>query len=162
MRALAAIVCVLAASSATAQGRDGRFVGDDLLLLCDRPLGTTCFTVRNSPVAIVESDGAYSRVELRDGRTGWTEASTAQSLNIDEMHARAADAPLHPDMRATCAKRGGVSVQMTAAQVLKSCWGKPRAVNLTVTAGGKREQWVYRGGYIYLDNGVVSAVQTSQ
>lgn len=49
--------------------------------------------------------------------------------------------------KAACNKRGGVAVGMSKQQVLASCWGSPRKKNLTVTASGTREQWVYGGGY---------------
>lgn len=61
-----------------------------------------------------------------------------------------------------CDRRGGVSVGMTAAQVTASCWGKPNKVNSTITGGGRREQWVYGSQYVYVENGVVTAIQTSR
>lgn len=59
---------------------------------------------------------------------------------------------------------GQVIVGMTAAQAARA-WGQPGRVNTTVTASGARQQWVYGSGrrgqhYVYLDDGVVSAVQT--
>ena len=36
---------------------------------------------------------------------------------------------------------------MSADEVRKSSWGKPKSVNVTITAGGEHEQWVYGGGY---------------
>lgn len=51
------------------------------------------------------------------------------------------------------------AIGMTEAEVYASTWGKPQKVNTTETAAGKREQWVYDGGYIYLDNGIVTAIQ---
>jgi hypothetical protein len=62
--------------------------------------------------------------------------------------------------KAACTRKGGVSIGMTKAQVIASCWGKPQNINTTATANGIHEQWVYGGGYVYLDNGVVTAVQT--
>lgn len=38
-------------------------------------------------------------------------------------------------------------------------WGRPKAVNRTITAAGTREQWVYQGGYLYIKNGKVDAIQ---
>jgi len=32
-------------------------------------------------------------------------------------------------------------------------------VNRTVTAGHVREQWVYPVGYLYFDNGILTAIQ---
>ncbi|GMV29539.1 MAG: hypothetical protein AMXMBFR59_16640 [Rhodanobacteraceae bacterium] len=42
--------------------------------------------------------------------------------------------------------------------------GEPEDVNTTTTARGTREQWVYSAGkyehaYLYLDNGIVTAIQ---
>jgi hypothetical protein len=56
----------------------------------------------------------------------------------------------------------GVSIGMTAEQVRKSSWGKPKSINETITARGKHEQWVYGGGYLYLENGVLTSIQTSR
>jgi hypothetical protein len=54
----------------------------------------------------------------------------------------------------------GVSIGMTGEQVRKSSWGKPKSINETITARGKHEQWVYGGGYLYLENGVLTSIQT--
>lgn len=51
------------------------------------------------------------------------------------------------------------AIGMTEAEVYASTWGAPQKVNTTETAAGKREQWVYDVGYIYLDNGIVTAIQ---
>jgi hypothetical protein len=52
-----------------------------------------------------------------------------------------------------------VFVGMTAEQVRFS-WGAPEEINTTVLQGVKQEQWVYGdGNYIYLENGVVTAIQ---
>lgn len=65
--------------------------------------------------------------------------------------------------KAVCAKKGGVGIGMTKEQVYASCWGKPEKVNVTTTAGGDHEQWVYPGyQYVYLSNGVVTSIQTSR
>jgi hypothetical protein len=56
-------------------------------------------------------------------------------------------------------RKEGVNIGMTAKEVLESSWGKPQSVNSTHTAAGTREQWVYSGGYLYFDNGVLTAIQ---
>lgn len=67
------------------------------------------------------------------------------------------------EQRALCAKKGGVGVGMSKAQVLASCWGKPEKVNVTTSGGGEHEQWVYPGfQYVYLRNGVVTSIQSSR
>ena len=71
---------------------------------------------------------------------------TFQHLDKDELHRK---------------RTHGVSIGMNADDVLQSSWGKPERVNKTRTAAGMHEQWVYRNNYIYLDNGIVTAIQTS-
>lgn len=59
-----------------------------------------------------------------------------------------------------------VGVGMTADEVIDS-WGRPSKVNRTVTQAGATEQWIYRRGgtgrdqYVYLENGVVRTIQSS-
>ena len=51
-------------------------------------------------------------------------------------------------------------IGMTKAQVLDSTWGEPDYKNITEHSYGVHEQWVYEGeGYIYFDDGIVSAIQ---
>lgn len=54
-----------------------------------------------------------------------------------------------------------VSVGLTAAQV-RAAWGNPDHVNTTTTANGDHEQWVYGDEYVYVDEGVVTAMQTKK
>jgi regulator of protease activity HflC (stomatin/prohibitin superfamily) len=55
-----------------------------------------------------------------------------------------------------------VMLGMTSEQVSLS-WGPPRKVNKTVRASGVSEQWVYSDdSYVYLDNGLVTVIQTSR
>ena len=62
---------------------------------------------------------------------------------------------------------GQVFIGMTGGEAMKP-WGAPHKVNRTVTASGSREQWIYKrpgigwDQYLYVDNGLVSAVQTSR
>ncbi|AYV67628.1 hypothetical protein C2I06_12540 [Niallia circulans] len=52
------------------------------------------------------------------------------------------------------------SLQMTSDEVRNSTWGEPMDINKTTTSSGIHEQWVYYGNrYIYLDNGIVTAIQ---
>ncbi len=41
----------------------------------------------------------------------------------------------------------------------KLSWGKPKKVNRTVLSGKATEQWVYPGGYLYFEKGVLVAIQ---
>ena len=48
---------------------------------------------------------------------------------------------------------------MLSSQVLDSTWGEPKKVNKTTYSWGVSEQWVYGNGkYVYLENGIVTAV----
>ncbi len=38
-------------------------------------------------------------------------------------------------------------------------WGTPKKINRTNTIGKVSEQWVYDSGYIYVDDGIISAIQ---
>lgn len=51
-------------------------------------------------------------------------------------------------------------IGMTSDQVLNSTWGKPDDINRTITQYSISEQWVYDYyRYIYLENGIVTAIQ---
>lgn len=56
--------------------------------------------------------------------------------------------------------RGGVRIGMTAAQVIKSNWGKPNNINRTTTPYSECEQWVYGDhNYLYFENGILTSIQ---
>lgn len=51
-------------------------------------------------------------------------------------------------------------IGMTELEVMKTTWGAPEKKNTTTTSGGTSEQWVYSDNrYVYLDNGIVTAIQ---
>lgn len=50
-------------------------------------------------------------------------------------------------------------IGMTAAQVRASSWGQPQDINTTTTRGRVMDQYVYEWGYVYLVNGIVTAIQ---
>jgi len=53
------------------------------------------------------------------------------------------------------------TIGMTALQVETSTWGDPTSKNVTITPGDDSEQWCYPNyQYIYLDNGIVTSIQT--
>ena len=52
------------------------------------------------------------------------------------------------------------SIGMTALEVRRSTWGEPQKINIDTYAWGTSEQWVYSNNkYIYLENGIVVAIQ---
>ena len=51
-------------------------------------------------------------------------------------------------------------IGMSETDVKLSSWGSPDSINKTTTEYGVHEQWIYGNGrYIYLDDGVVTAIQ---
>jgi len=56
-------------------------------------------------------------------------------------------------------RREGVVIGMSQKDVIASSWGKPRKINTTTRASGVREQWVYGGGYLYFQDGVLTSIQ---
>lgn len=79
---------------------------------------------------------------------------SANDVTEGEVGARCINGVTYPSNR--------VVVGMTAEQV-RQAWGEPQSVNRTQTARGSEEQWVYGlGYYVYVFNGVVTAVQTIQ
>jgi hypothetical protein len=62
---------------------------------------------------------------------------------------------------------GKIFVGMTADEVILS-WGRPSKINATISGRGRSEQWIYRRGrigddqYVYVDNGVVTSMQSPQ
>lgn len=61
---------------------------------------------------------------------------------------------------------GKVMIGMTAQQV-RSSWGSPTKINSSIGSYGKHEQWIYdrgnyRSQYVYVENGVVTAVQSPE
>jgi hypothetical protein len=57
---------------------------------------------------------------------------------------------------------GEVYIGMNAAMV-RASWGRPNYINETLTADGRRQQWVYGPGtYVYFENGRVTTIQTSR
>src|SRR5260370_866856 len=64
--------------------------------------------------------------------------------------------------KALCDKIGGVKDGMDSEAVLKSGWNEPHRKNKTETADHEQQQWVYGGSYLYLTDGIVTAIQTHQ
>ncbi len=50
-------------------------------------------------------------------------------------------------------------IGMTKQEVLDSTWGEPTKKNVDEYQWGREEQWVYGQGYIYFENGIVTAIQ---
>lgn len=51
-------------------------------------------------------------------------------------------------------------IGMPIEELKNSSWGKPKRINYTTTKYGTSEQWVYSDDrYVYVDDGIVSAIQ---
>ena len=109
---------------------------------------------------------AINKCTDKDGRLSYQEtpcdpaAKHSEALKIQE------SPPTTPfEAKASAAiARGRIMVGMTASQVRRS-WGSPSKVNRSVGSYGTHEQWVYDRGiaksqYVYLENGVVSSIQS--
>lgn len=60
----------------------------------------------------------------------------------------------------TSERKENPTIGMTESEVSASSWGRPMDINRTTTKYGTDEQWVYASNkYIYLENGVVTAIQ---
>ena len=96
-------------------------------------------------------------VRFSDGRQGYISPEAAIFAESENEHQARVDA------QKECERRGWVRIGMTKEQVYASCLGEPQAINTTTTLGGTREQLIYRNGvYVYLDAGIVTAIQESQ
>ena len=51
-----------------------------------------------------------------------------------------------------------VSIGMSK-KMAELSWGEPKKINKDVNTYGTSEQWVYDGGYLYFDNGILTAIQ---
>ncbi|MCR8659316.1 hypothetical protein [Paenibacillus endoradicis] len=80
---------------------------------------------------------------------------------IAELDKRAAESQAEADKsrREYNEKYYAPSIGMTAEKVLTSTWGKPTDINKTTTKNGVHEQWVYYDRYVYLEDGIVTAIQ---
>jgi hypothetical protein len=127
---------------------------------CTKPKAGAATVIEITPVRSqtvgIETVHAVYRVRKDNGGTGYISTIDFDNLTDSQEEHKEKTAKA-----AECDRRGGVRVGMTAEQVQASCWGKPRRVNRTITATRNSEQWVYSGNqYLYLDNGVVTAIQT--
>ena len=54
-------------------------------------------------------------------------------------------------------------VQIQKLEEERTDWGEPQTINSTITASGRREQWVYGDGdYLYFKNGILEGIQVRE
>ena len=89
-----------------------------------------------------------STVEMKDGY---------QKIQDDK------DAEYQRQKQAQESQKKEPSIGMTEEEVLNSTWGSPKKKNISENEYGTFEQWVYDDGrYVYVDNGVVTSIQTTE
>lgn len=104
-----------------------------------------------------------------DGKIAYQEAACPSASKGEVVKIPTAPASSDPNENVYNAAiaRGRVMTGMSSAQVQRS-WGRPTKVNSTVGSYGRHEQWVYdRGGvgssqYVYLQNGIVTSIQSPE
>lgn len=88
-----------------------------------------------------------------DGRLLSKQVSS--TANLENYYVKVSDTTVLPNVIEKVPPRIG----MTELEVYESTWGSPKHKNTTETKYGKHEQWVYDNGYIYFDDGIVTAIQ---
>jgi hypothetical protein len=88
-------------------------------------------------------------------------ADPAKLAKIDDDYDRCAKQNADATKKAgKKAKKEGVRIGMTEAEVLASSWGAPEKKNNTHTKHGTRSQWVYGlRHYLYFENGILTTIQ---
>ncbi|MBS4539831.1 hypothetical protein GOQ27_15255 [Clostridium sp. D2Q-11] len=100
----------------------------------------------------VLSDTILNEILIHQTLSEWKESIETRKAYAKERE-RKKDQSLKPEPR----------IGMSAQEVEESSWGKPYEINKTITQYGTSEQWVYSlDRYIYLDDGVVTAIQKSE
>ena len=96
-----------------------------------------------------DSGISYHTIEyVSDGKLVYKTKSTSGKDMIFEMK------------RGKFQKRPDPSLGMTTEELRNSSWGDPEDINSTTTIYGVSEQWCYSGyRYVYLENGIVTAIQ---
>lgn len=96
-----------------------------------------------APVSMVTDDRTDSTGTIALSRESPNQASEIPAFDISQ----------------TC-QRGALSEGMSKAQVLKSCWGKPKSISRSVFKSTISEVLFYDGyKYVYLENDVVKSIQ---
>lgn len=88
------------------------------------------------------------------------ELDTDYSVEMEETKVVISEKGDNVSGRSSTSKKAEPKIGDSATDVKLSSWGSPNSINKTTTVNGVHEQWVYSNGrYIYLDDGVVTAIQ---
>lgn len=120
--------------------------------------------IRETPVALV--------LRAPDGEICWTILEHS-SLYIEDLDVRdekdsqrkadyakreAAMIKKYGRRKGVLIAQGRVAIGFSKQMCLDS-WGNPKTIHTTTTKYGVNEQWVYPNGYLYFENGSLSAIQ---
>ncbi|MFG0593601.1 DUF4124 domain-containing protein [Delftia sp. WSY_9] len=94
-------------------------------------------------------------------------AAPAMDTGADQASAQARLAKMRDDNEKFDAMISGKVMRGMSESQVKNSWGSPTKINKTIGSNGVNEQWVYRRGggvsqYVYLENGVVTSIQSPQ
>jgi hypothetical protein len=177
---LIAVSVMLASGSAAAQSKEARRVQDSARRAQDSAFlawleqmhakPTSADSARDSVEAKLRDDSISVRVErYRAGQRLRAlaqpildSASRVEAFTRDSLW-RARVATFHrPKRIETALLNYYIVVGMTDREVVM-VWRPPASKNVTITSSGAHEQWVYElDRYVYLDNGIVTAIQLSR
>jgi hypothetical protein len=94
----------------------------------------------------------YYQISYGDQKSGFSLTSAVEPMTTNR----------DPQIVASeCKKSGPPRVGMTTEQVVATCWGRPKKVNRTEVGGVVSDQFVYDSASVYLRDGVVTSVQTT-
>lgn len=142
---------------------DSSAASDTLRAIEDRNAAMLAARNREHREAGLAARAERERLERQETEEAARVAASNRRRSQQAMEARTAEINAKPwpsEMKRLVVARQ-VRIGMTAEMVRLS-WGSPTRVNSTVLPSGRREQWVYSDDYVYLDNGVVAAIQTSR
>lgn len=123
---------------------------------------------------------AINKCTGADGRVVYQEAACAGGKTINLSGAGQADPgspqakqwrsvitrQAHDEKVAAAIAEQQIFIGMTADEARQS-WGAPNKINTSIGSYGRHEQWVYdrgrsRAQYVYVENGVVTSMQTPE
>jgi hypothetical protein len=119
---------------------------------CQRPdlpinQGNDCVVADDKSPTVLDVTASrgqiYGKLHLSDGREGY----------VLEEDLRTLDRQSRPKPK----------IGMTEDEALETNWGIPDKKNVTVTGRHRSEQWVFSSvGYFYLEDGILTSIQTTE
>jgi hypothetical protein len=110
---------------------------------------------------------AANKCTSADGSVSFQDSPCAVTTKGEVMKLDYVQPSTERDAKIGAAIAGGrVRTGMTAAEVKRS-WGSPTKINTSVGSYGRHEQWVYerdnyKNQYLYIQNGILTSMQTPE